>query len=360
MFTETHRDDTQSPDVATLGGQRGLGNVVEDGQLSHDPPSTLLLARSQIEIPSDERDINLYYGEEKEPESKEEPRIQVQEDRWGHEETKEQGKERRGPRLMSKDLEMGGDSSGEDDENSGRSAVIRKIEHDKEGDRGLLEYSRHRMKEVKMRMSEVKEKRCMDKGEEDLLKFISSKETVMEDEREIAEETLVPDWLMEQQEKATKEEVDRDEMWAIMKGKHQWVRTLPENKRCRDCGVVMKRGAVPFYMRSCPKCYYKEKKMVEAEQKKTVEAEQRKIVETEHRRAVEGVQGKAVKYQTTMWEPWSMRTRELMRRADLEHLMGLGEVRRVKKQMERISGRVLYDTARFDNQGCAAETNTMS
>jgi len=206
MFTETHRDDTQSPDVATLGGQRGLGNVVEDGQLSHDPPSTLLLARSQIEIPSDERDINLYYGEEKEPESKEEPRIQVQEDRWGHEETKEQGKERRGPRLMSKDLEMGGDSSGEDDESSGRSAVIRRIEHDKEGGRGPVEYSRHQMKEAERKMSKVKDplrgqgQRYMDKGEEDLMKFISSKETVVEDEREIEDEMMVPDWVMEQQE----------------------------------------------------------------------------------------------------------------------------------------------------------------
>jgi len=59
-----------------------------------------------------------------------------------------------------------------------------------------------------------------------------------------------------------------------------------------------------------------------------VEAEQRKIVEIEPRRVVDGEQRKAVKYQTMMWEPWSMRTRELMRRADLEHLMGLGEVRR--------------------------------
>ena len=80
MSTDTHMDDTQSSDIATLGGQRGLGNVVEGGQLSHDPPSTLLLARSQIEIPSDERDINLYYGEEKEPESKEEPRRRSDDD----------------------------------------------------------------------------------------------------------------------------------------------------------------------------------------------------------------------------------------------------------------------------------------
>ena len=351
MSTDTHMDDTQSSDIATLGGQRGLGNVVEGGQLSHDPPSTLLLARSQIEIPSDERDINLYYGEEKEPESKEEPRIQVQEDRWGHEETeklyswpwrtKEQGEERRGPRLMSKDLDMGGDSSGEDDESSGRSAVIRRIEHDKEGGRGPVEYSRHQMKEAERKMGKVKDplrgqgQRYMDKGEEDLMKFISSKETVVEDEGEIEDEMMVPDWVMEQQEKATKEEVDRYEMWAIMKGKHQWVKTLPENKRCRDCGVMMKRGAVPFYMRSCPKCYYKEKKMVEAEQ--------RKIVEMEPRRVVDGEQRKAVKYQTMMWEPWSMRTRELMRKADLEHLMGLGEVRRVKKQVERVSGRLLEE-----------------